>query len=343
MTTQSEQAKALLEETLSQCLASTLPVHDLTLIADVKEFIELLVNRQDSYRDAWILQLAYALSAASLPCDVTQRHEGARSVASWLGSFLQTHHIRAVKDCFQNIGKNSPQLVRGNNERFDSLLKWAAKQTNRANLDAAFRFSCSRVAAQARPVTPMPPLNRGALTFAALARLIDGMLLRPSGGAHEQFVVAALLTGSVDQYGLTGVRVETKNLNASDRSSRTAGDVQLIGGGRVLEAFEVTANDWREKIAGAARTIREADLSRLTLVGRNVPLRGQDLHSEISATGLDLTVVDVSAFCWSLTAGLTKNGRETALVRLYELLDRNQPNVDLVNSFVADLHDQGLT
>lgn len=112
----------------------------------------------------------------------------------------------------------------------------------------------------------MPELNRSALTFARVVSLLSGLLDTPSGGAFEQFAVAALLHTLVDNHGEGRVRVETKNLNASDCSAFVAGDVQIASGSRVLEAFEVTANDWRTKLAGASKTIRDNDLSRLHVI-----------------------------------------------------------------------------
>jgi hypothetical protein len=46
-----------------------------------------------------------------------------------------------------------------------------------------------------RPVKQMPQPNRAALTFASVAGLLNELPATPSGGAHEQYGVAAFLDG----------------------------------------------------------------------------------------------------------------------------------------------------
>lgn len=261
-----------------------------------------------------------------------------------LGEYLATKHIRAVNDAFQNIGKNTENLARGNLKEFDAALHWGASTTRtRPEIEAAFQYTCSKIAANARPILPMPTLDRGLLTFGRVCAVLTQLYATPSGGAFEQFGVAALLHALIEQQGESQYRVETKNLNASDKSSRSAGDIQVLVGNRVVEAIEVTANDWREKLAGAAKTIRDNDLSRLTIVAGGVQAAGETLFGELNTLGIDLSVLEVKSFCFSMVSALTRQGRAAALHRLYELLDRYQPNVDVVNLFVKTLSDSGLT
>jgi hypothetical protein len=51
----------------------------------------------------------------------------------------------------------------------------------------------------------------------------------------------------------------------------------------------------------------------------------------------DISAIDLRAFMSVLTAELRRQYRASALQRLYELLDRYQPNVDLVNQYVDRL------
>ena len=150
----------------------------------------VLADSRTSYRDGVMIQLAYGLSGPEL--DLTRRQAGARSVAQQLGAFLAHRHIRSVKDAYQNIAKNTDVLTRGNVAEFDRLLHWA-NGASLADREVALRYACAAVAATARPVRPMPPLNRSALPFSRLVGLLHGLLATPSGGAFEQFVVAALL------------------------------------------------------------------------------------------------------------------------------------------------------
>jgi len=310
---------------------------------DVRARIDAIITSKElSYRDALAIQFAFSL-VEGVGTDVKVRRPGGRGVAGWFGKLLTKHHIRAVADAFQNIGKNTDVLARGNFPAFDDTLGWAssAKRT-RAELQAAFGYICGKIAATARPVRPAPRLNRSALTFAAVCQLLTRLYDKPSGGASEQFSIAALLHAVVEQTGVQGYRVDTKNLNASDKSSRTAGDIQIISGTRVIDAWEVTANDWQEKLAGAAKTIKDNDLTRLTIVSGKSGVPMEQKLQTLRAQTVDLSVLDVREFAFSLVAGLTRQGRAAAIARLYELLDRHQPDVEKVNYLVAAVEDLGL-
>lgn len=300
---------------------------------------KVLRDSRISYRDGVLIQLAYGQS--NLSTDLTRRQPGARSVAQQLGIYLSARHVPAVKDAYQNIAKNTDVLTRGNVAEFDRLLIWA-NSADRAQRKAAFLFACATVAASARPVEAMPTINRSALTFARVTGLLSDLLATPSGGAFQQFIVAAFFNSIVENHGEGRARVETKNLNASDRSSFAAGDVQVVAGTRVLEAFEVTANNWRTKITGASKTIRDNDLSRLhILASRNSDDRNAVLK-ELEELTDDVSVLDVNQVVEVFVAMLTRPQRAEALVRLYEYLDRYQPDTERVNLFVRKLREARL-
>ncbi|MCE9612919.1 MAG: hypothetical protein K8T26_01495 [Lentisphaerae bacterium] len=302
---------------------------------------QVLATSDLSYRDGLLIQLAYGLAAGEK--NLTVRHTGARTVAQRLGAFLMEQHIPARKDAYQNIGKNSTVLVRGNNKSFDSCLKWFSRSTTTsAQLEIAFEYACSVVASKARPVDKMPELSITTLTFAAVMGVLRKLFDAGSGGAYEQLGVAALLHGLLMQAGLETLRVETKNLNASDHSSRVAGDVQILTGNRVIEAYEITANSWRTKTVGAATTIKENDLSRLHIIARIPEEDRIAVYTEIATRPEEISVVDLEGFTGSLVAALTRQYRAVALGRLYEFLDRYQPEVGRVNMYVQLLRTSGL-
>jgi hypothetical protein len=301
----------------------------------------ILDTQNISYRDAALIQLAYAISSPAR-LDLTLRQKGGRTVAQKLGKFLADNHIQHVADAFQNIGKNTPQLARGNFQEFDEFLGWiSGNEASRDELRAAFAFACRSVAATARPVLPMPQLALAKLDFWRVSEVIRRLFSRSSGGAFEQFVVAALLHSVVAQAGLTDYRVETKSLHASDKSSRTAGDVQIMNRTYVVEAYEVTANEWTEKLSGARETIRANDLSRLHIVAK---VTGEpDSLIELRELDEDVSVLEINSFAAALVASLTRRFRDIALRRLYELLDRFQPDVARVNDYVRLLRELDLT
>ena len=65
--------------------------------------------------------------------------------------------------------------------------------------------------------------------------------------------------------------------------------------------------------------------------------------SDLDGVTADVTVADVRSFLRILTAALRKPSREYALHRLYEHLDRNQPNSDLTNAVVKLLRSHAFT
>jgi hypothetical protein len=109
----------------------------------------------------------------------------------------------------------------------------------------------------------------------------------------------------------------------------------------VEEAFEVTANQWNEKVDGAAQKMQAFDLPRLHIIAE-VGDHAAMLH-ELAARPEDISVLELRGFFAAVTAELRKAGRAAALQRLYELLDRRQPDKELVNAYVRLLHSHGLT
>jgi hypothetical protein len=305
------------------------------------ELVSGALAASNSYRDGVMIQLAWGLEEPGF--DHTQKGEGARSAAGAIAKALAARHIPAVKDAYQNIGKNTANLARGNVPAFDDLLRWM-NSASEEERQAVLSLVSARVAASARPVLPMPELARANLSFANVVAALDELLSLPSGGAHEQFAVAAFLEALIDEFGLTGVgalSVRTKNINASDASAGTAADVQVVRGNRVEEAFEVSASGWRDKLDQAILAAKNADLNRVHILSHVEELEG--LGELLKGSTTDVTVIDVKTFLRTLIAVLKKPGREVALVRLYEHLDRKQPDTERVNAYVGLLRRHSLT
>jgi hypothetical protein len=189
----------------------------------------------------------------------------------------------------------------------------------------------------------MPKLDLSALTFSRVLGLLSAMLDIPSEGAHEQFIIAALLHALIQQTDASGYRVETKKLNTSDASSRSAGDIQIMTGSRTIEAYEVTANDWGTKLDKAGKTIRDHDLSRLHIVAKVGASDHDAMLQKISQLRDDVSVIEIRGYAAAITAALTKEFRATALERLYQFLDRYQGVVERVNAYVELLRTRGIT
>jgi hypothetical protein len=292
-------------------------------------------NSKDSYRDALLIQLAYG-TASPAPLDLTRRQVGGRTVAQRLGELLPKYHIKSVNDCFQNVGKNSENLVRGNDKSFDAMPKWLSSgQLRDVQFRALLDCAVARVAARARPVKPMPTLRLSNLTFARVCRFLGRLFEKTSKGAYEQYAFAALLQMVVEG-GSSGLRVDTKNLNASDKSSRSAGDVQVMIGTTVFEAFEVTANDWSTKLNGASQKLKDHDLSRIHIVA-DVTEPFSNVVDRLQAEPEDISVLPIKPVCYLLVSVLRRQQREDALRRMHQLLERHQHDVTVVNGFVDEL------
>lgn len=291
-----------------------------------------------SYRNAALIQLGYGLVGVK---DLTRRHAGARTLGKEVGTVLRRLHIPSVNDAYENIGKNAAILIRGNLKEFDDFLEWATDTATEEEKRAAFDYLAVQLAMLARPVREMPRLDPTRLDYASVMALLTDLLRRGSRGVYEQFTVAALLHALLQQVGLVGYRVETKHISASDASSGTAGDIQIFApGNRLVEGFEVTANSYTEKLEGAERTVRSYDLSRLHVIAQ---AEEPDAMLEMLARlPVEVTVIDIYAAVSMLTAILERRYRAVALERLYELLDRLQPDVEKVNDFVGAIEARGL-
>ena len=303
----------------------------------------VLDSTRISYRDVLMIQLAYRLTSDGAN-DLTVRHTGARTVGQKLGGFFADQHIQSVKDAFQNIGKNSTILVRGNFSEFDSFLRWAStdQSITDVEIEAALDYTCAAVAATSRAVLSMPVLNRGALTFVRVSKLLQNLFDSGSQGAYEQYAIAALLSALLEQTDTRQYRVETKNLNASDKSSGAAGDIQIMMGNRIVEAYEVTANDWKTKLPGAEKTVKDHDLTRIHILASVKEGTAGELLRELGGQEVDVSVLNLREFAGSLTSALTRAFRAEALVRLYEYLDRYLPDVKRVNRYVRFIEAHGL-
>lgn len=342
----SDDPYGLLESTITDFLRDDAS-RDLSIAAGAslppaarRDLDAVLRSSQLSYPGAALIQLAYAACGAT---DLTLRHTGARTVGQKLGEFLDREHIATARDAMQNVGKNSPNLVRGNFAEWDSLLKWLTAQAEAhgpsGEIETAFRYACAVVASSARPVWPLPEIDRSQLSYAATVGLLDDLLRDGSGGAMEQFVIAALLHGLVTQEN-AGLRVDTKHHNASDASSGSAADIEIFAGSRLVEAVEVTANDWAEKLPHASKIVRSHDLARLHIIGR-VSSRSAAI-TRLRESAVEVTALDLGWCISIMVAVLNRQHRAATLLRLYELLDRKQPRVELVNRLVEALHSHGL-
>lgn len=315
---------------------------------EARQWLDDLLSKVDTYRDATLIVLAYAVGAGST-ADIAKPPAGRRMVAQRLAGALDGLNIRCRRDAFQTLAKGTSSLLGRERESWNALLEWAERQGSIEPIEQALRYMASGVARTARDLPGLPVLAVSRLTFRRLVGVTDGLLAVPSGGAHEQFVFAAFLHALAEEYG--NRRVETKTLTAADASAGTAADVQVIEGGRVAEAYEVTANPWASKVAQAVAVLGHYDLQRAHIVAPGPAPSAQEIKDAIIAAALpagliasdiDLSVLDVRQECRSLVHSLSRPGRRTALSKLWEHLALRQPNDALVRSYVELLAAAGV-
>lgn len=314
-----------------------------TVAAETVTRLEETLRASLSYRDVLLIQLAWGLENDGF--DHTRPPVGARPASRRLTSLLHARHIAARKEVYQTLakGNRSGTLLAGNVPSYDALLLWL-NEAGSEEREALFELLTMRMALDARPVQAMPTLARANLTFVAVARFLNDLLGSGSGGVFEQFAVAAVLSALIDEFGLGGqgsLRVETKNINASDASAGTAADVQIMRGGRVEEAFEVSASDWKPKVTQAVTAARNAELPRAHVLAYGGDL--EVLEELLGESTTDVTVIDVRDLLRVIVAILKKPAREDALRKLYDLIDQKQTDVELVNRYVDLLRSHALT
>jgi len=348
-----------LDDTLNAMVAGTFgPVA--APAAEVKPDLDALLSKGEyTVRDGMLTLLAMEAEHGVL---IDWREQGlynpARSASRDLGSTIYPRlHIAGSPEALQTGVKGVSRYIDRKNATWKAILEWASEPVEAgdentdqmndgarpiANIEAAFHYLAAGVAATARDLPDMPALDTPKLTFPTVFPLLDEMLQRNSAGAHEQFIFAAMLEAWREQLGEPGV-VETKNLNASDASAGTAGDVQERHRGQVTEAYEVTANDYATKVDQAESTLRRHDLRRVHIVaGDAAKASGAEIAGALPSD-LDLTVLDVREEVRSLLARLGKPHRRFALERIYALLVDKQPNDQLIQDFVSALGECGLT
>ncbi len=341
-----EKIEKRLEDTLDAMVAGTfgtLPAPDAAVSAHLTSRLE---KRQYTVRDGMLTLLAMEVEHGQLIDWRTQAlHNPARNASRYLGSTLYPRlHIVGSREALQTGVKGVVKYIDRKNATWQAILDWAADQTSIVAIEDAFHHLAAGVAATARNLPEMPALDGPALTFANVFGMLDHLLSQSSRGAYEQFIFASLYEAGVRQEGDDRSRVVTKSLNTSDASARTAGDVQHIYGGDVREAYEVTRNDWRTKIAQAEQAARHHGLDRIHILGRGADAAsGDQIAAELAGSTKDVAVLEVRAEVRSLVHRLTAEYRRRALQLLYEHLVERQPRDALVTMLVDELKARGLT
>lgn len=163
----------------------------------------------------------------------------------------------------------------------------------------------------------------GSLVYARAYDLCCELLRADSGGHYPQFLVASLLKELHEQWG-TRCEITTQHPNAADKSSKTAGDIEVRSDtGDLLEAFEVTMRpDWKNRRADFVKKMDEYGLDKYTILcpTREDPDVGTPgaLAAYMDDVPRDIAVVDIGGFISVTVQSLNRENRERVLEHLVE-------------------------
>lgn len=193
-----------------------------------------------------------------------------------------------------------------------------AEEKNRLLCHVAWKIATSRVIPQA-----LPPLPGSYLSYARSLSLCESLIVVPSEGHIQQFLVAAFLEIHRKRF---GHRVQTHHPHASDKFDDTKGDIEEFKDYELVAAYEVTVrSDWKNRLSDFAKKACDANLSKYVIFAAGV--RGDSALSPASRLidfvqdlPFDLAIVDIRDFFSVFCAELQKEEISAALNRAYELL-----------------------
>lgn len=303
---------------------------------------EVFSYKARSYRDGLLVLLAIATCEGG-NFDVTQRPPAARTIGAYLGRKIYPPlFIPGTDDAFANIGKNTPNLTRGNQPAWDDLLNWISSQeTTVEDLKKALAYLSWLVASTSKRPEGWKALEPNALTFTKVCGLFEDLLARKSGGAYQQFSFTALLRAARELDSDGRLETKTKGIDVSDATAGVVGDVQVWDGEILVESYEVTANRWDTKLAQARKSIESAQIDQVVIVADV----GDNTLDEIAAKlppGYDIAVLDLSNEIRSLVGRLPRSTRGKALEYLHEYLANERARPELLEGFASALESHGL-
>jgi hypothetical protein len=182
----------------------------------------------------------------------------------------------------------------------------------------AWRLHTSRVIPQA-----LPPLPSTYLSYARSLNLCEKLLVIPSEGHIQQFLVAAFLEVHRRRF---GHRISTHHPHASDKFDRRTGDIEEFRESDLVAAYEVTVrDDWKNRLADFGEKVSAGNLPKYVIFAAGI--RGDTelrpasrLIEFVDQLPFDLAVVDLLDFSAVFCAELTRDEISQAFNRTYQLL-----------------------
>jgi hypothetical protein len=292
-----------------------------------KIFDEHVENHGGSVRLACVFLAAYSIvdeswDYHSVPKGVRGKY-GDKLLASELTFRHVTFH-KSITAFGENLGWKGAvrQFDLSKDTRFsrflEKLQELSEEQRKMLVNHAAWRLESSRVVPKA-----LPPLPANYLSYARSLDLCEKLLMVPSEGHIQQFLIAAFLEVHRKRF---GHRVVTHHPHASDKFDGTKGDIEEYRDYELVAAYEVTVrDDWKNRLADFGKKVSEAGLPKYVLFASNV--RSDQMLSPannlirfVERLSYDLAIVDLADFCSVFCAELYREELAEAFNRAYELL-----------------------
>jgi hypothetical protein len=277
--------------------------------------------------------------------DLRNRVRGDRAGSEALSRVLAQYNIPSTKGALQSSTyRGGYEAAQARSAALSAFVRWTqADGRSLADLRGLFARLALGFAGAARGFPERPALMVENFTFARTRRVIEALRTQGSGGAYEQYLVAAFLAQEYEANGLRW-RVTTKAVGASDATSRAPGDIQVTRGSRVVLALEVSANAWRTKVTQALSTLRSTALSQATVLADATGLTGESLEAEAGGPGqADLAVVSLDSFLDVVSSRLSPPERARAMESVFGYLVRwERDRADLAWNLVRILNGLGL-
>ncbi|MGO9922320.1 MAG: hypothetical protein ACLQIB_47440 [Isosphaeraceae bacterium] len=162
------------------------------------------------------------------------------------------------------------------------------------------------------------------MTFARGKDLIHKLIGTPSGGAVQQFLIAALLSVHRQR---SRIRIVTHQVHTADSSDRVAGDIEEYAHRKLRRAYTVTLSpEWKARIPGFRDKMEKFHLSRYVIVAGGVndddawaaPAR---LALQIEPYERHIAVIDIHDVVNFLAAELTPGELRGAVNKCNEYLN----------------------
>ncbi len=283
----------------------------------------------------------------STDLQTTNRLSGDRAVSQYVSVVLKRYNIPATDGAMQSSTyRGGYQALQASDPAVGEFLVWMAGADLEA-VNGLFTRLARSLAEQELAFAELPALEVDAFGFVAMRALIERLRAKPSGGAFEQYLVAALLS---EEFALAhpSWRVGTKSVGAPDTSARTTGDVEVRRKQRLEYAIEVSAHDWRDKVGQAAQTARRTHAQQVTVVAPAPGLTSDHLAVAVAEAGapagVDIAVVDLGAFLDAVSSRLRPVSRAAAVRAVHRhLVTWGRTRPDLVAHLVEAVNALGLT